>query len=67
MFRYIKSEAEELLKKAYGFKTLTEKHYESIFTKYYEAIYLPSKFGYDTRKVTYSSMILTGQMDRYTV
>jgi len=66
LFRYIKSEAQELLTETYGFTTFAEKHYESIFTKYYEAIYLPSKFGFDTRKVTYSSMILTGQMDRHT-
>ena len=63
-FKYIKSEAQEFLKSHYNFEPFDEKHYESQFTKYYEAIYLPRKFGYDTRKITYSSMILTGQMTR---
>ena len=62
--RYIKKEAEEFLKENYDFETFAEKHYESVFTKYYEAVFLPRKFGFDTRKVTYSSMILTGQMER---
>ena len=63
-FRYIKKEAEKFLKESYDFEAFDEKHYESVFTKYYEAVLLPKKFGFDTRKITYSSMILTGQMDR---
>lgn len=31
---------------------------------FYEGYWLPKKFGYDTRKVQYSSLILTGQMTR---
>ena len=34
------------------------------FTRFYEAFWLPKKFGYDTRKVQFSSLILTGQMTR---
>ena len=52
------------MKESYDFEAFDEKHYESVFTKYYEAVLLPKKFGFDTRKITYSSMILTGQMDR---
>lgn len=62
--KYIKRTAEKTLSEEYSFSTFREKHYESTFTKYYEGLYLPTKFGYDTRKVTYSSMILTGQMSR---
>ena len=62
--RYIKSEAEELLSKEYGFVPFSNKHYESVFTKFYEGYWLPRRFNYDTRKVTYSSLILTGQMTR---
>ena len=40
------------------------KHFESRFTKFYEGYWLPTRFGYDTRKVQYSSLILTGQMTR---
>ncbi len=41
-----------------------QRHFESRFTKFYESYWLPTKFGYDTRKVQYSSLILTGQMTR---
>jgi hypothetical protein len=62
--RYIKSEAEEVLAKKYGFVPFTNKHYESVFTRFYEGYWLPKRFNYDTRKITYSSLILTGQMKR---
>lgn len=61
---YIKSEAIELLKKEYNWQPYPQKHFESRFTKFYEGYWLPKKFNYDTRKVQYSSLILTGQMKR---
>lgn len=41
-----------------------QKHFESRFTRFYEGYWLPKKFGYDTRKVQFSSLIVTGQMTR---
>jgi N-acetyl sugar amidotransferase len=61
---YIKSEAIDVLKKSYDWQPVKNKHYESIFTRFYEGYWLPQRFNYDTRKVTFSSMILTGQMSR---
>ena len=61
---YIKSEALNLLEKEYGWKPYPQKHFESRFTKFYESYWLPERFGFDTRKVQYSSLILTGQMTR---
>lgn len=61
---YIKEEAVKILTDTYGWKEYPQKHFESRFTKFYEAYWLPEKFGYDTRKVQYSSLILTGQMTR---
>ncbi|HPN85170.1 MAG TPA: N-acetyl sugar amidotransferase [Victivallales bacterium] len=61
---YIKTEAIKLLQQEYGWKAYPQKHFESRFTKFYEGYWLPLKFGYDTRKVQYSSLILTGQMTR---
>jgi hypothetical protein len=61
---YIKSEALALLEKEYGWKPYPQKHFESRFTKFYEGYWLPERFGFDTRRVQYSSLILTGQMDR---
>lgn len=61
---YDKQQALEFLVDQYGYQPYGQKHFESRFTKFYEGYWLPEKFGYDTRKVQYSSLILTGQMTR---
>lgn len=61
---YIKAEAMKMLEDEYGWQPYPQKHFESRFTKFYEGYWLPKKFGYDTRKVQFSSLILTGQMTR---
>lgn len=61
---YIKSEAMKLLQEKFGWQPYPQKHFESRFTKFYESYWLPQKFGYDVRKVQFSSLILTGQMTR---
>lgn len=61
---YIKSEAMKLLQDKFGWQPYPQKHFESRFTKFYESYWLPKKFGYDVRKVQFSSLILTGQMNR---
>lgn len=63
-FPYIKEEAMKELEREYGWVPYPQKHFESRFTRFYEGYWLPRKFGYDTRKVQYSSLILTGQMSR---
>lgn len=61
---YIKEEAIELLVEKFGWQPYPQKHFESRFTRFYEGYWLPKKFGYDTRRVQFSSLILTGQMTR---
>ena len=61
---YIKQDAIDLLIEKFGWQPYPQKHFESRFTKFYEGYWLPKRFGYDTRKVQYSSLILTGQMTR---
>lgn len=61
---YSKSIAIDTLSKHYGWQAYPQKHFESRFTKFYEGYWLPSRFGFDTRKVQYSSLILTKQMQR---
>ena len=61
---YIKEAAMNFLKEEYGWQPYPQKHFESRFTRFYEGYWLPKKFGYDTRKVQYASLILTGQMTR---
>lgn len=63
-FPYIKEEAISLLAGEIGWQPYPQKHFESRFTRFYEGYWLPEKFGYDTRRVQFSSLILTGQMTR---
>lgn len=61
---YFKEEALTLLEKEYGWKPYPQKHFESRFTRFFESYWLPERFGFDPRRVQYSSLILTGQMTR---
>lgn len=61
---YIKTEARQLLMDRFGWQPYPQKHFESRFTKFYESYWLPERFGYDVRKVQFSSLIITGQMTR---
>jgi len=61
---YIKEDAVKLLTEKFGWQPYPQKHFESRFTRFYEGYWLYKKFGYDTRRVQFSSLILTGQMTR---
>lgn len=61
---YIKKDAIQLLNEKFGWQPYPQKHYESRFTRFYEAYWTPRKFGYDKRRAYFSSEILTGQMTR---
>lgn len=61
---YHKEEAIRLLTEKIGWQPYPQKHFESRFTRFYEGYWLPTRFGYDTRRVQFSSLILTGQMTR---
>lgn len=61
---YNKELAIQTLKENYDWMPYPQKHFESRFTKFYEGYWMPTRFGYDTRRVQYSSLILTDQMKR---
>ncbi len=61
---YVKDSAMQELADIYGWKPYAQKHFESRFTRFFEGYWLPKRFGYDVRRVQFSSMILTGQMGR---
>ncbi len=61
---YTKEIAIKTLGETYGWKSYPQKHFESRFTKFYEGYWLPTRFGYDTRRVQFSSLIVTKQMTR---
>jgi len=61
---YHKDKAKEILMKEIDWRDYGGKHHESVFTKFFQSYWLPTKFGYDKRKAHLSSMILAGQITR---
>ena len=61
---YNKQKAITELSSTYGFKPYPQKHFESVFTRYFESYWLPTRFGFDPRRVQLSSLIVTEQMSR---
>lgn len=63
-FDFNKEDAMKLLEKEYGWLRYSHKHYESRFTKFFEGYWLVKKFNIDVRKVHFSSLIMTNQLNR---
>jgi len=61
---YKKEAAISLLEEKFGWERYANKHFESVFTRFYEGYWLVKKFGFDKRRAHFSSLILTGQMTR---
>jgi N-acetyl sugar amidotransferase len=61
---YNKKDVKELITKELGWRDYGGKHYESIFTKFYQAYILPEKFKIDKRKAHLSTLICSGQLTK---
>ncbi|SKB70435.1 hypothetical protein SAMN06295920_105151 [Rhizorhabdus histidinilytica] len=61
---YKKYQALEILKDEFSYKPYPHKHYESVFTRFYQGYILPYKFNVDKRKPHLSSLIMGGEMTR---
>jgi N-acetyl sugar amidotransferase len=61
---YEKKKAMNLLSNLYDWKPYPQKHFESRFTRFFEGYWLPTRFGFDMRRVDLSSLILTNQITR---
>lgn len=61
---YIYEEAKQDIVDSVGWRDYGGKHYESVFTRYFQGYYLPHKFGFDKRLAHYSSLILSSQLTR---
>lgn len=61
---YNKKEAKKFLSEKIGWVDYGGKHFESVFTRFYQGYILPRKFGVDKRKAHFSSLICSGQMTR---
>jgi len=63
---YVKADAKQAIADELGWRDYGGKHYESVFTRYFQGSYLPKKFGFDKRKAHLSSLIMSGQLTRDT-
>lgn len=61
---YNKSEVKEIIKKELGWIDYGGKHYESIWTRFYQGYLLPQKFNIDKRKAHLSNLICSGQITK---
>jgi N-acetyl sugar amidotransferase len=63
-FEYNKFEVLDKLENNYSYKRYPYKHYESVFTRFYQGYILPKKFNVDKRRPHLSVLIVSGQMSR---
>ena len=61
---YDKEAAIATLSREFGWRPYGGKHYESLFTQFYQAHVLPTKFGVDKREAHGSALIRSGQATR---
>jgi N-acetyl sugar amidotransferase len=61
---YRKDNAMRTLQTELGWQYYGGKHYESVFTKFYQAHILPTKFGVDKRRIHLSDLIMNGEIRR---
>lgn len=61
---YRKSEAKETIIRELNWRDYGGKHYESVFTRFYQGYILPEKFKVDKRKAHLSNLIFSGQITK---
>lgn len=61
---YDKKKAMESLITDLGWKDYGAKHFESIYTRFYQGCILPNKFGFNKKRLHLSSLVWSGQLPR---
>jgi len=61
---YSKKEALPIMERELGWKNYGGKHFESVYTRWYQGFFLPIRFGYDKRKCHLSSRLCSGELTR---
>lgn len=61
---YNKQKTKNEIKEKLGWKDYGGKHFESVFTRFYQGYILPVKFGIDKRKAHLSTLIFDGQITK---
>ena len=62
--QYDKNTAKKEIQEELGWRDYGGKHYESVFTRFYQGYILPEKFGVDKRKAHLSNLIFSGQLTK---
>ncbi len=61
---YVKADAMKIIEKELDWTYYGGKHHESVFTRFFQAHILPTKFNIDKRKAHLSTLICSGQTTR---
>ena len=61
---YHKAEVKAMLADELDWRDYGGKHYESVYTKFFQGFILPEKFGIDKRKAHLANLVLSGQITR---
>lgn len=61
---YNKAQAQQFLERTYNWEYYGGHHHENVFTKFVISYWIFEKFGIDKRKISLSSQILSGQINR---
>jgi N-acetyl sugar amidotransferase len=61
---YVKEDVLRVLQNDLGWEYYGGKHYESIYTRFFQGYILPTKFNIDKRRAHFSSLIRSGQKNR---
>ncbi|MBX3165263.1 MAG: N-acetyl sugar amidotransferase [Bacteroidetes bacterium] len=59
---YVKKDVKHFISKELDWKDYGGKHYESVFTRFYQGYVLVKKFGIDKRRAHWSALICSGQV-----
>lgn len=63
-FEFSKRSALQLLQGRFDYKPYPFKHYESVFTRFYQGHILPTKFGVDKRRLHLSTLVMNDELTR---
>ena len=61
---YNKKRTKEIIAQELDWKDYGGKHYESVFTRFYQGFILPEKFNIDKRKAHLSNLVFSGQITK---
>lgn len=64
LLEYNYNQVKEEITRELGWRDYGGKHYESVWTRFYQGYILPRKFNIDKRKAHYSNLIFSGQMTK---